>query len=158
MSAFIEPTAIEVFDLDACYCPDQPHAHDTVTIRTQYGYGDLLELSRVHTFGKVDPMGERLKLLELSIVGWSFTDADHQPVPVSRDTILLMRQNVIEPIVLRVDQHYETSRSPVPNASSGPSAPSSPAKVPASLNRAQRRAVKRSTPRSSSAPAGPIAS
>lgn len=157
MSAFIDLEATEDFALSACHCPDQPHDHDTVTIRTQYGYGDLLELSKVHTFGKVDPMGERAKLLQLAIVGWSFTDAAGEPVPVDLPHILMLRQDVVEPIVVRVDEHYESSRAPVPNGSSGPSAPSSQAKVPASPNRAQRRAAKRSTPKSSSAPAGPTA-
>lgn len=158
MPAFIELATTEDVELDGCYCPGQPHPRDTITIRTEYGYGDVLELARVHTHGRIDPMGERAKLLELAIVRWSFVDDGGAPVPVDMPHILRLRQGLVEPIVLRVDEHYERSRSAVPNGSGGPSAPSSPARVPASLNRAQRRAAKRSTPRSSSAPAGPTPS
>jgi hypothetical protein len=142
MSAFIDPEATEVVDLPVCYCPGAPHDHDTVTIRTQYGYGDLLELTRVHMNGRLDPMAERAKLLELGIKGWSFTD-EEGPVEVNPRNILRLSQAVVEPIVTAIDLAYNSSTPPVPNASSGRSQPSSPARSTASTNRATRRRAKR---------------
>ena len=147
MSAFIDPEATETVDLPACWCPNQPHDHDTVTIRSEYGYGDLLELTRVHMAGKLDPMAERAKLLELGIKAWSFVDEDG-PVEVTAANIARLHQPVVEPIVVAIDLAYNSSAPSLPNASSGRSRPSSPASSTASTNRATRRLAKRSTTRS----------
>jgi len=144
MSAFVNPDATTDVARERCYCSGSPHEHDTVTIRTQYGYGDLLELGRVHANGRIDPMLERAKLLELGIKSWSFVDDKGQPIPVGLPMILLLQQDVVQPIAVAIDEAYQASDPPVPNPSSGRSAPSSPASSTASPNRATRRA-KRST-------------
>jgi hypothetical protein len=140
MSAFIDPEATEVVDLPVCYCPGAPHDHDTVTIRTQYGYGDLLELTSVHMNGRLDPMAERAKLLEIGIRAWTFID-DGGPVEVTPANIRRLSQVVVEPIVTAID--LADASGSVPNGSSGRSQPSSPASSTASTNRATRRRAKR---------------
>lgn len=172
MSAFIEPDKTQVIPLQAhhggcerkrkknplpdctcppvCYCPGTPHHQDTVTIRTEYGWGDLLELSRVHTIaGFIDPMGERARLLELGIAAWTFVGSDGEPVPLGLPMILLLKQSIVEPIAEAIDEAYRASDVPLPNPSSGRSQPSSPESSTASPNRATRRAVRRSTSKSS---------
>ena len=148
MPAFIDPEATKVVDLPDCYCPDKPHDHDRVTIRAQYGYGDTVDLARVHTdLGRIDPMAERVKLLEIGIRDWTFTDGS-KPVPVTRDAILLLQQPIVAFISEAIDNAFTESAPPVPNPSSGRSQPSSPASSTASPNRAMRRAAKRSTSKS----------
>lgn len=159
MSAFVDSEATEDIDLPWCVCPNKPHDHDTVTIRTQFGYGDVMQLAKVHTSaGKVDPMAERAKLLELGIRGWSFVGEDGAPVPVGLPMILLLRPSIIEPIAEAIDDAWQKSDEPLPNASSGRSRLSSLASSTALPSRAIRRAAKRSTSKSSSSPAGPSGS
>jgi hypothetical protein len=154
MTAFADPAATAVVDLDSCYCPNEPHDHDTVTIRTQFGYGDIITLGRVHTeAGRIDPLAERAKLLELGIVEWSFVGEEGEPVPLGLPMILLLKPSIVEPIAEAIDDAWQAATVALPNGSSGPSLPSSPETVPASTNRAQRRASKRSAPKSSSASA-----
>lgn len=149
MPAFVDPEATRVVDLPACFCPGTPHERDTVTIRSEYGYGDVLELARVHTAtGRIDPLAERAKLLELGIVAWSFLDAKGEPIPVSLPMILLLQPSIVEPIAEAVDTAYTESTPPLPNPSSGRSQPSSRASSTASPNRAQRRAARHSTSKS----------
>jgi hypothetical protein len=156
MSAFANPESTQVVDLDTCYCPNNNHDHDTVTIRTDFGYGDIMTLGRVHTdAGRIDPMAERAKLLELAIVSWSFVGDEGEPVPLGLPMILLLKPSIVEPLAEAIDDAWQAATVPVPNGSSGRSRPSSLATLPASTNRAGRRAAKRSTPRSSSSPAGP---
>lgn len=146
MSAFIDPDATRVVDLPECYCPGSPHDHDSVTVRAQYGYGDVLTLASVHTAaGRIDPMAERAKLLEVGITSWTFTDSDGQPVPVGLPMILLLRDDIVQPIAAAIDDAYQQSTPPVPNPSSGQSRPSSAASLTALPNRATRRAARRST-------------
>lgn len=147
MSAFIDPEARDTVVLSRCYCPGEPHENDTVVVRAQYGYGDVLELARVHT-GRLDPMAERAKLLELGIVEWSFVGKDGQPAPIGLPMILLLHPEIVEPIAQRIDELYQESAPPLPNSSSGPSRPSSPESSTASPNRATRRAARRSTSKS----------
>lgn len=146
MGAFVDPAATKVIDLPACYCPNTPHDHDRVTIRTQYGYGDMLELAKVHTLaGRIDPMAERARLLELGIREWTFLDDKGDPIPLGLPMILLLQPHIVEPIASAIDAAYEESSAPVPNPSSGPSPQPSPETPPASPNRATRRATRRST-------------
>lgn len=149
MSAFINPEATQVVDLPTCYCPGSPHDHDSVTIRSQYGYGDVLELAKVHTAaGYIDPMAERARLLDLGIKSWTFVDDKGEPVPLGLPMILLLRSEIVEPIAVAIDAAYSASDVPLPNPSSGRSQPSSPASSTASPNRATRRAAARSTSKS----------
>lgn len=146
MSAFIDPDATRVVELPECYCPNTPHDHDTVTIRAQYGYGDVLTLASVHTAaGRIDPMAERAKLLELGIREWTFTDSSGDPVPIGLPMILLLREDIVAPIAAAIDDAYQQSTPPVPNPSSGRSQPSSAGSSTALPNRATRRAARRST-------------
>jgi len=159
MTAFANPAATAVVDLDTCYCPNEPHDHDTVTIRTQFGYGDIMDLSRVHTnAGRIDPMAERAKLLELAITEWSFVGEEGESVPLGLPMILLLKPSIVEPIAEAIDAAWSAATVPVPNGRSGQSRGSSPVTLLASTNRAQRRAKKPSRPSSSSASAGPTSS
>lgn len=156
MSAFVDDAQVEPFDLPTCYCPGKPHEHDTVTLRTEYSYGDLIELGRVvvSDLGKLDAMGERVKLLQLGVVGWNFVDAAGEPVPIDIVTLLKLKSSIAVPVMQRIDELYQASSEPLPNASSGRSQPSSPESSTALPNRAMRRAAARSTSKSSSSPAG----
>lgn len=151
MPAFIDPDAREVVELSECFCPGTPHEKDTVTVKAQYGYGDLIELAKVHAVaGRIDPMAERAKLLEIAITDWSFVDKDGEPIPVGLPMILLLNQSIVGIVAQRVDQLYQESAPPLPNPSSGRSQPSSQASSTASPNRALRRAAARSTSKSRS--------
>lgn len=155
MSAFVQPDATEDFALSECHCPGTPHDHDTVTLRTEFAYADLMALGKVHTdLGRIDPLAERAKLLEIGIRGWSFVDDEGEPVPVSLPMILLLKPQIVEPIAVHIDELYQASTEPLPNGSGGQSRRSAPVSLAAYPNRATRRAAKRSTSKSSSSPAG----
>lgn len=158
MSAFVDLEATEEFALSECFCPGTPHPNDTVTLRKEWSYSDILALGKVHTdLGRIDPQAERAKLLELGIVGWSFVGKDGEPAPVSLAMILLLKPSIIEVVAERIDELFDASRE-LPNRSGGQSQPSPRASLAAFPNRAQGRAAKRSTSKSSHSPAGQSAS
>lgn len=117
----IDPDATAVIDLPWEVCKPKAdgtrwHEHDTVTIRTEYGYGDTVQLARVHTLaGRIDPMAERVKLLEIGVRDWSLVDADGKPIPVGAATILLLPSKVGEFIGERIDEFYATADDELPN-------------------------------------------
>lgn len=129
--AFIDPNATEDLPIDG----------DTVTIRTEFGQGDINEITRamVPSPGIFDSSAARWKLLELGIKRWSYDR------PVTLDNILLLHPEVADRIANRLDELYEASRSSLPNPSGAPSRLGSPATGSAGPNRAMRRAAKRST-------------
>lgn len=161
MSAKIDRAATDTITFD-CMCEGTPHDEDTVTLRSEYGYGDLTDIQsksiRIIPQGDkmvalTDPESEHYALLQVAIVSWTFLEDDGEPMEVNLDNIRALREEVGNAIGARANALYLAAkkRSAVPNGSSGPSLPSSPARSPASMNRAQRRASKRSTPKSSTA-------
>ena len=167
MSAFIDRAATDRLSLP-CVCEGAPHGEDEIVIRSEYGYGDLTDIQsrsirlipNADASGVVavtDPESEHYALLQTAIVSWTFVADDGSPIEVTLDNIRALREDIGNLVAVRANALYLAAkkRATLPNPSSGPSAPSSPAKVPASPNRSQRRAAKRSTPRSSSALAGP---
>lgn len=169
MSAKVNTSATEDIEFE-CPCEGAPHEKDTVTVKSQYGYGDLTDIqAKCLRFIPVkqddgttqiqaisDPAAEHYALLEVAIQGWTFLEDDGSPIPVSADNIRALRDEIGNAIGARVNALYLESkrRQLVPNPSSGRSRPSSPGTPANSLNREQRRALKHSTRRSSSAPAG----
>lgn len=150
----IDPEATEVVPLPWELCKPKPdgsrwHDSDTVTVRTEYGYGDTVELARVHTdAGRIDAMGERVKLIEIGLKDWSLVGPDGAPIPVTLDNLMRLPPNAGQYIAQQIDERFSASDVPVPNDSSGRSQPSSLASSTASPNRAQKRAAKRSTSKS----------
>lgn len=164
MPAKIDRDATATIDFP-CPCDGSPHEVDSVTIRSQYGYGDLLDvqasamryvpvkqddgtvtLQSIH-----DSTLEHYALLEMAVQSWTFLDGT-EPLPVTPAAIRALRPDIGEAIATEVNGHYLASikGQTLPNPSSGQSQPSSLASLTASPNRAQRRAAKRSTSKSSS--------
>ena len=163
----IDPTATEPLKV-RCVCPPLAdgtprHDEDTIDVRSQYGYGDSLNLSRKGVQYKIgvnpetkdpvvlpftDAFAEHEALLEMAVTGWTLTDGKGDPLPVALSTILLLPEDVGNAVANAANAHYEASKAPVPNASGGPSPAGSPETPPARPNRATRRSKKPSTPSS----------
>lgn len=117
----IDPDATEVIELPWEVCKPKAdgtrwHEKDTVTIRTEYGYGDTIELARVHTnAGRLDPLAERLKLLEIGTRGWSLVNADGEPVPVGPATLLLLPPKAGAFIAEQIDVRFQAGDAELPN-------------------------------------------
>lgn len=157
MGAFVDESADEVITLDREYCQPKPdgsayHEVDTVSVRTEWGYGDMLAINKM---GSGNPgllwdaeLGT-LTLLARGITAWSFVDKDGKPVPIGMPMIRLLAPAVADRVAEVADRHYTAATAELPNPSGAPSQPSSPARLSALPNRAARRTAKRSTPRSS---------
>jgi hypothetical protein len=152
MPAFVNPAATEDFDIGEELCPPRAdgtphHTTDTVTLRTQFGHGDVVRLSRalLPSLDTVDPFGQRLLLLEIGTVAWTFLDEDAKPVPINADSLLLLRPDLADRLTERLDEHYGKSRGTVPNDSGVLSPASSPATT-STPNRASRRRAKKTSP------------
>ena len=159
MSAFVNPDALEPFDVP-CPCPPRPngeprHDHDTVMLRTRLHYGDLQAVSRAGSIlGVWDKESATLKLMEIGINSWTFTNDEGQPVEPSPALIRMLDPSIAGPIADNLDDKYGEAikRMQLPNSSSGQSEPSLPAITPVQPPRRERRAArskKPSTPRSS---------
>jgi hypothetical protein len=154
MSIFVDEDASETIDLDREYCPpkadgSQYHEHDTVTVRTGYGYGDVLAINKMgHTNPGLlwDAEMATLTLLSRAIRAWSFVNEAGEPVPVGVPMIRLLPAPVGEQIAEVADKYFQASQGPLPNPSGAPSRPSSPESLSALAKK--KRSGKRSTPRS----------
>lgn len=152
MSAFVDPDAFEVVDLAHEYCPPKPdgsayHDHDTVEVRTQYAYGDLLFVTKLGqgTTGLMwDNEAATLGLLARAIRGWSFVHNDGSPVDIGLATIRLLHADVADKIAEVADRHYTASTVTLPNVSSAASPDSPPATPSASPKPRRRRSTSRS--------------
>jgi hypothetical protein len=155
----IDPTATEPIEV-RCVCPGTPHDKDTIAVRSQYGYGDSLALSKasvkyqigVHPKDKTplvlpytDAFSQHEALLELAVKEWSLVDHEGKPLPVALSSILLLPEDIGELIATKVNEFYEASKASVPNASGEPSQDSTPESSPTPPNRATRRSRKPST-------------
>jgi hypothetical protein len=169
MSARIDPDATETIEIP-CPCEGTPHEMDTVTVRSEYGYGDLTDIQRkclmfIPAHNKdgsaaivtvTDPEREHFALLEIAVKAWTFLEDDGTPTLLDEKSIRTLRDDIGNTIGARVNALYldALKRQALPNPSGEPSPPSSPESSPAGPNRETRRAAKRSKPRSNSAPAG----
>ncbi|MDP9145920.1 MAG: hypothetical protein M3N43_14725 [Actinomycetota bacterium] len=170
MSARIDPDATETIEIP-CPCEGTPHEIDIVTVRSEYGYGDLTDIQRASlrfipshnqdgsatVVTVTDPEQEHYALLGIAVKAWTFLEDDGTPMTLDVATIRTLRDDIGNKIAARVNALYldALKRQALPNPSGGPSPHSSPESSPAGPNRATRRATRRSRPRSSSAPAGP---
>ena len=156
MSAFVNPEQFEPLDVP-CPCPplangEPRHDHDTVMLRTRLHYGDLQAVSRAGSIlGIWDNESATLKLMELGIGSWTFTDDDGKAVEPDAAMIRLLDPGIANKIQLRLDERHKeaTERMTLPNEQGGRSQPSSPANLAVPPNRRTRRSKKPSTPRSS---------
>jgi hypothetical protein len=147
MSAFVDPDATEVIDLAREYCPPKPdgtayHDHDTVTVKTEYAYGDLLFITKL---GQATPgilwdnENATLGLLSRAIRGWSFVHEDGEPVDVGLPMIRLLHTEVADKVAEVADRHYTASTATLPNPSSDPSVASAAATPGGSRKRKPKR-------------------
>lgn len=142
--AFVDPEATEEFEVcRPCICPNSPHEADFATLRTEFGQGDIDELSKatVPELNRFDISAPTWRLLQIGVKAWTFTNGTGKPVPVNEETLRLLKPGLADRMSKRLDEHYNSARAELPNASGAPSAPSSPA--PAGPNRAMRRARQR---------------
>jgi hypothetical protein len=150
MSAFANPDATEVIDLDREYCPPKPdgtpyHDHDSVTVKTDYSYGDLLFVSKL---GQATPgilwdnEMATLGLLSRAIRGWSFVDDEGKPVEIGLPMIRLLHAEVADKVAEVADRHYTESTTTLPNVSGAPSPASSPESRSASPKRKRKRSTR----------------
>lgn len=156
MGAFVDESADEVITLDREYCQPKPdgsayHEFDTVSVRTEWGYGDMLAINKMGSGNPSllwDAELGTLTLLARAITAWSFVDKEGKPVPIGMPMIRLLDPAIADQIAAVADRHYTEATSQLPNPSGAPSQPSSPESLSALANRAARRTAKRSIPRS----------
>ncbi len=134
MSAFVNEQATVVVDLEREYCPPKPdgsryHDHDTVTVRTEYGYGDVLQVNKM---GNANPglywdsEAATLTLWSRAITAWSFVDDKGEPVAVGIPMMKLLDDRIGDRVGDVINDHYGKARDELPNPSGDPSPPSSP--------------------------------
>lgn len=154
----IDPAATHPVEV-RCLCPGAPHPSDTITVRSEYGYGDALKLAKAAVQYRVvqnkkgepvvlpyeDAFLQEEALLALGVKAWTLLDADGNPVPVGLPTILLLPPDVGEQVSTAINALYEASKVPVPNGSGAPSRASTPGSSAARPNRATRRSKRPST-------------
>lgn len=77
-------------DVGGCRCPGSPHTTDTVELRPEItnpmGIAALYVINTGTTEGKTeaDLRGELAQVyLHQGIIAWTFTDAEHRPVPIT---------------------------------------------------------------------------
>lgn len=137
----IDESASEPLVLERCYCPNAPHDHDEVSIRTEFGWGDV---KAVRKMGLANPglsWDEELADLTMmarAVSSWTFVTSSGEPVPISLATLRLLPIEVGEAILEKANEHFEASR--LPNASGARSQPSTPASSGA---RTKKRSSKR---------------
>lgn len=147
MSAFINPEQFAPLDIP-CPCPPLPngeprHDHDTIMLRTRLHYGDLQAVSRAGSlFGVWDNEAATLKLMEIGIGSWTFTDDDGKPVEPAPATIRLLDPAIAVKAQAELERRHAEAqeRMQLPNGSSGRSQQSSPAITPVPPPRRVRRA------------------
>ena len=136
MGAFIEEEAVEIVPLEREYCDPKPdgsawHEHDTVTVRTQYSYGDELRINKV---GNANPglywdsEAATLTLFQIGITDWSFVDRSGEKIPIVLPMIRLLDERIGSAVGAVLNDRYEAARAALPNPSGALSLPSSPEK------------------------------
>ena len=104
------------------------HDTDTVQVRDQYGYGDLIDIQTkaikyvsVEVKGEdkiisvMDPGKEHFALLEVAVKGWTFVNPDGSPLPVGTPWFRRLPEDVGNLIALKASELYEASKATVPN-------------------------------------------
>jgi hypothetical protein len=125
MGAFVDEEAVVEIDLEREYCPPKPdgtayHEHDTVTVRTEYGYGDVL---RVNNAGNANPAmiwdseTATLALWSRAIKAWSFVDAEGKPVPVGIPMMRLLDDAIGDKVGDVINDHYRKVKEDLPKPS-----------------------------------------
>jgi hypothetical protein len=146
MSAFVNPDSTEELTFPE-QCPPKPdgsayHEQDTVTIRTDFAYGDILFVRKMGqaTPGILwDDEAATIGLLYRAITAWSFVHEDGTPVDVGIATIRLLREHIAEQIAEKADEHFQRARGELPNSSSVPSVASPSVTGSASSKRRKKR-------------------
>jgi len=146
-----------------CVCPPKDEAvrhpdGDTVGVRTQYSYGDELQLSKQSVryqtavikdkpmiLPYTDAFLKEEAMLEIGIKDWTILNAEDQPVPVALSSILLLPPDVGSLLSVTINDLWEKSKASVPNGSGAPSLVSTAENSDARPNRATRRSRKHST-------------
>lgn len=142
--AFVDPEATEEFEVcRPCICPNSPHEADIAILRTEFGQGDIDELTKatMPAPGMFDVSGPNWRLLQIGVKDWSFTNGTGKKVPVDDENLKLLKPAIATKITERLDEHYTKAKAELPNASGAPSLRSLPAA--AGPNRATRRARQR---------------
>ena len=104
-----------------CRCPGRPHGEDTADVLLELPWDVLVDV------GLLSGGAAYRALVYGALVGWNLTDADGDPVPVTRDAVGRMRQERLDPIAAAVNEAYERATAPLPNTSGARSRPSRPA-------------------------------
>ncbi len=162
----IDPESTSTFDVP-CVCPKEGgglwHEKDTVTVRDQYGYGDLIDIQtksirfvpveikgETQIVSVADPGREHFALMDVAVKEWTFCDKAGEPVLVEMESFRRLPEDTGNLIAVKVNAIYEAFKKgqTLPNPSSGRSQPSPRGSSTASPNRATRRAAKRSTSKS----------
>jgi hypothetical protein len=99
------------------------HSSDTVSVRDQYGYGDLIDIQTkaikhvaVEVKGEqqivavMDPGKEHFALLEVAVRNWTFTNPDGAPLPVGVPQFRRLPEEVGNLIALKASELYEASK------------------------------------------------
>ena len=117
------------------------HQSDTVAVRDQYGYGDLIDIqTKSIRYVPIEKNGtteiasvfdrglEHFALLSIAVKSWTFVTRDGSPLPVSVESFRRLPEETGNLVALRINEIYEASREQMrlPNPSSGRSQGSSP--------------------------------
>jgi hypothetical protein len=123
VSHFIDEQATEVISIP-CMCPGEPHKNDTITVRTELGYGDTMKLRDVLAEGAASRL-----FLSLVIADWTLLDKDGKARPPTHRNIGLLKPESADLLVQAIEA-LPAYRPPgpepeqLPNAS-GASSPAS---------------------------------
>jgi hypothetical protein len=99
--------------IGACGCPGRPHDIDTAEILRVVPWDVLLDVG-------ARSGGAAYRALVLGILrSWNLVDAAGDPVPVA--AAVNLRPERLEPIAEAVNEAYERTSAPLPNASGAPS-------------------------------------
>ena len=110
-----------------CICAKEDgtfhHVSDTIQVRDQYGYGDLIDIQTkaikyvsVEVKGEekivsvMDPGREHFALLEVAVKSWTFVNPDGSPIPVGTPWFRKLPEEVGNLIALRASELYEASK------------------------------------------------
>lgn len=152
MSNFADPSRVEVLPLGPCLCPGAPHERDEATYRLEIGGGAR---KRISAYGWGITRGEWFDtsaagnmLMVVGIASWNLVGAKGRAVPVTLDTVALLREDRRDLIEETLDRVLGEQPATLPNASGAPSRDGS--EVSASPRRSHRRLKTRSSTTSSS--------
>jgi hypothetical protein len=81
MSHLVDRNKVKIVDLGPCECPGKPHDTDTVRIRENLSYADMLHIVDASNQGTLEAVWA---IFNSRVAGWSLLDEKGKPLALSR--------------------------------------------------------------------------